>query len=312
MIYSEEKLASFSRRAFKYEEQKIIDTHHAIREAISTHYEGDAVKEKYGLSAAPVLDIYLQGSYKNHTNVTKSSDVDLVVQVTSIWRANKASLPPEQLEKYNSSYISVSYSFTQFNIDIFHALQNFFGEEYLKNDNKCLKLAEHSKYCNADIIPCFTYRQYGQFHSVENQRYEEGMYFITNNGQFVRNFPKQHYDALTEKSKNTDGRFKETVRMFKNMKDDLIEKGIINEGTAKSYFIENMLYNIPEIYFSGTLTERFRNILGHIERQWLTGAFHKFRCANGIDDLISDTNWKIENAQQFLIALIQVRDETEL
>ncbi|MCB9352086.1 MAG: nucleotidyltransferase [Lewinellaceae bacterium] len=312
MIYNEEKLASFARRAFKYEEQKIKDTHEAIRKAISTHYDGDAVKEKYGLPSAPVLDIYLQGSYKNHTNVTKSSDVDLVVQVTSIWMANKQSLPPEQLEKYNSSHRSIDYPFAEFNIQIFHALQEFFGEKNLKNGNKCLKLTEHGKYCNADIIPCFTYREYGYFKSESDQKCEKGMYFITNNGQFVRNFPKQHYDALTEKSKNTDGRFKETVRMFKNMKDDLIEKGIINEGTAKSYFIENMLYNIPVTYFSGTFTERFENIMEHIERQWLTEAFHKFKCANGIDDLISDQNWKIENAQQFLIALIQVRDETEL
>lgn len=314
MVYNEQKLASFCKPAFKYEEQKIIDTHQAIREAINEHFDGNAVKEKYGLGQVPVLDVYLQGSYKNSTNVTKSSDVDLVVQLETIWVANKESLPADQLAKYDASYVSVSYPFSEFNQAIFSALLQYFGTGNVINDNKCLKIKKHGKYCDADVIPCFTYRYYGFFENVDKQHYQEGMYFITNEGKMVRNFPKLHYEALTKKSDATNGIFKETVRMFKNMRDDLIDKGVISEGIAKSYFIENLLYRVPVQNFTTpqTLTERFKTILEHLIVMYNSHQIKKFTCANEIDLLISDTNWKLEDVQQFLIALKSVRDETEL
>lgn len=314
MVYNEQKLESFSQRAFKYEEQKIKDTHEAIREAISEHFDGNAVKEKYGLGQAPVLDIYLQGSYKNSTNVTKSSDVDLVVQLETIWRDNKEILPVDQLAKYDASHVHTSYPFSEFNQEIFSALLQYFGTGNVTNDNKCLKIKEHGRYCNADVIPCFTYRYYGFFESVDRQHYQEGMFFITNEGKLVRNFPKQHYEALTKKSNATNGIFKETVRMFKNMRDDLIDKGVIHEGIAKSYYIENLLYRVPIQHFttSETLTEIYKSILEHLILMYNSNQIQKLTCANEIDLLISDTNWKLENVREFLIALIKVRDETEL
>lgn len=149
MVYNEQQLESFSRRAFKYEEQKIIDTHHAIREAINMHFDSTVLVEQYGF--VPELDVYLQGSYKNSTNVTKTSDVDLVVQLKSIWRANKESLSEDQLAKYNSSYSEVFYTFEAFNQAILHAVQAYFGMGNVTNANKCIKISEHGKYCNADI-----------------------------------------------------------------------------------------------------------------------------------------------------------------
>ena len=314
MVYNEQKLASFTATAFKYELQKIVDTHQAIRDALDKYYDRTAVKEKYGLGDTPVLDIYLQGSYKNSTNVTKSSDVDLVVQMQTIWRSNNESFPADQLAKYDASFVNVSYSFEAFNLDILNALQQYFRVEYVNNGNKCLQLKEHGKYCFADITTCFTYREYGFFETVQNQNFTEGMYFITNEGKFVRNFPKQHYEALVAKSQNTNGIFKETVRMFKNIRDDLVDKGVINEGTAKSYFIENLLYRVPLQHFTvpKTLTERFKTILEYLVLMYNTLQIQQFKCANGIDLLISDNNWKLENVQQFLIALIKVKDETEL
>lgn len=310
MVYNEQKLESFSRRAFKYEEQKIIDTHQAIRDAIDQYFDKNAVKEKYEFT--PVLDVYLQGSYKNSTNVTKSSDVDLVVQMQSLWRANKESLPADQLAKYDAAHSNVSYPFEDFKLAIFSALHQFFGAGNVINDNKCLKIREHGRYCSADVVPCFTYRQYGTFESLAKQSYTEGMYFIRNDGKLVRNFPKQHYDALTTKSEATDGSFKETVRMFKNMRDDLIDKRVIYEGIAKSYYIENMLYNVPDSCFSKIRLQTFQQVLHFLIEIDRFDLLHSLKCANGIDPLISPENWNIYDAHQFLTALIKVRDETEL
>jgi len=312
MVYNEQQLESFSKPAYKYEHEKIIVTHHAIREAINLHFDTNAVKGKYGLVVVPVLDIYLQGSYSNSTTVTKSSDVDLVVQMETIWHANKESLSPDQLAKYDAAYSSISYTFQEFNAAIFNVLRQYFGAENVLNTNKCLIIQEHGKYCKSDIIPCFSYRHYGFFEREDSQRFTEGMYFITNDWKFVRNFPKEHSSAVSKKSEATNGAFKETVRMFKNIRDDLTDRRIIFEGIAKSYYIENLLYNFPDTSFSPSRIQTFEKIMGFLIEIYHLDLIKSFKCANGIDYLFSQDNWNYHYFQQFLVALIRVKDETQL
>jgi len=311
MIYNEQKLESFARKPFKYETQKVIDTHEAMREAIRLHLNKQNIKDTYNLGDLPKVDIFLQGSYKNDTDVTKSSDVDVVVRLETVWTSNKEVLPPAQLQKYNQTYSSVNYGFKDFNSHILQALVTHFGKQYISNDDKCLKIKEHIKFCNADVIPCLTYRNYGFFENANNQKFDEGIYFITNQNIKVVNYPKQHYDSLTSKSFETNGNFKSTVRMFKNIKDDLIDKGHLGEDVAKSYFIENLLFNVPNNLFSGTYTERFKNVLNLLIEQFNNSKFSGYYCANGIIPLFSSTAWSLDKVETFLRALIKVRDETQ-
>lgn len=312
MIYNEQKLESFARKPFKYETQKVIDTHAEVREAIRLHFNKQSVKDTYNLGALPNVDIFLQGSYKNDTDVTKSSDVDVVVRLDAVFQSNKEVLSIEQLQKFNTIHSNSSYSFKDFNVHIMKAIETHFGTQYIKNDDKCLKIREHSKFCNADVIPCLTYRNYGFFESINNQKYDEGIYFITNENVKVINYPKQHYDNLTVKSAATNGNFKSTVRMFKNIKDDLIEKCVMGEDVAKSYFIENLLFNVPDSLFIGTNTERFKNILAFLIEEYKNAKVAGYYCANKIVPLFGNTSWNLDKLRQYLLILIKVRDETQL
>lgn len=40
------------------------------------------------------------------------------------------------------------------------------------------------------------------------------------------------------------------ARVFKNMRSRLVESGLIEAGTAPSYFIEGLLYNVPNEKFT--------------------------------------------------------------
>jgi hypothetical protein len=51
------------------------------------------------------------------------------------------------------------------------------------------------------------------------------------------------------------GNFKHMVRIFKNMRNRMIENGFLAEGIAPSYFIEGMLWNVPKDKFAGTYAE---------------------------------------------------------
>ena len=307
MMYTEKQLEGFSKPPFKYETKQVIETHKEIRTAIDTHYDKQKIKDSYDLFELPELDPFLQGSYNNSTNISKSSDVDFVIRLKNVWRADTTSLTEVEKEKYVNSCKDSIYSFVQFNDDIIHCLQKHFGFQYILNDDKCIRLRKHSRFCDADIVPAFTYKLYGTFESSSNQVYKEGIVFDTNSGKQIINFPKLHQEGLVEKSKSTNGNFKESVRMFKTIRDELIDNGIIDMNCAKSYYVENLLFNVSSNAFSGTYKERFGNILEEIITDFEEGKLNKgYMCANKIYPLISDKTWNIDLVKTFLIGLIKV------
>ncbi len=308
MIYTEQQLERFSKPPFKYETKQVIDTHTEIRKAIETYWDKDAIKKKYNLNVLPELDPFLQGSYANDTNVTQSSDVDIVIRLVSVWRADKTSLSASDAERYENNTKNCEYKFIWFNQDILECLQSHFGNGFVVNDPKCLTLRKHSKFCDADIIPAFTYKLFGLYPSPETEKFKEGICFDTNDGKQIINFPKLHKQSLIDKSKDTNGNFKETVRMFKNLKDALLDNGKISEDIAKSYYIENLLYNIPNNLFIGTYKEKFLNILEKLINDFNDNSVAKYSCANGVHKLISDTTWQTNFLKQFLTALCLIRD----
>ena len=77
----------------------------------------------------------------------------------------------------------------------------------------------------------------------------------------IENFPKQHSDNCTTKHKQRISNFKPMVRVFKNMRNTMIEKGLLAEGVAPSYFIEGMLYNVPNEKFTGSLSRYVGQLL---------------------------------------------------
>ena len=109
--------------------------------------------------------------------------------------------------------------------------------------NKCIKITSGT-ILNADIIVCASYRY---FHDYPN--YIEGIKFYDGNGKEIISFPKKHKDNMTSKNKSSPN-FKSTVRIFKNLKTELIKEGFINEENASSYFVESLIYNVPNSYFT--------------------------------------------------------------
>jgi hypothetical protein len=90
------------------------------------------------------------------------------------------------------------------------------------------------------------------------------------------------------------------VRVYKNLRNTLIQKVVIKDGVAPSYFIEGLLYNVPAAQFGGTEQQNFLDTL-----KWLIAADRsKFECANGQFYLLGNTNvtWPAANCETFLNA----------
>jgi len=67
-------------------------------------------------------EVYLQGSYKNDTNIRGDSDVDVVAQLNSTFYSN---LLEEQ--KRTLGLTPATYALSEFRADVLNILKNYYG-----------------------------------------------------------------------------------------------------------------------------------------------------------------------------------------
>lgn len=79
--------------------------------------------------------VYLQGSYKNNTNIRGDMDVDVVAQLDSTFYSNLTEEQKRQLGLSPSSY-----GWSEFRLDVKKALTDYFDSSSIVEGNKSLKV----------------------------------------------------------------------------------------------------------------------------------------------------------------------------
>ncbi|SDF29996.1 Nucleotidyltransferase domain-containing protein [Methanolobus vulcani] len=269
---------------------KYKDAHESIRKAIAA-YSWPSGKPNY--------EIYLQGSYKNSTTTRSNSDVDVVIQLNSTFREDLSKLSQPEKDAYNKDHSNATYLWDNFRSDIFSALNNKNGFT-VNQGNKCIKVK--TPYLDADVVVCMQYRLYEKYSNSVHEKYIEGMTFKSNEG-WVVNYPKQHDKNGTLKSNNTNGNYYSAIRIFKNIKSKLIDNNLIGKSEAPSYFIECLLYNIPNSKFESCYGNTVYNVLSYLNQSDISN----FKCQNGVTDLFGDSSdqWSTGKAQKFINSAIK-------
>lgn len=295
MVLSETQLETWSNKGAV---TRLINAHESIRTVLLS--DNSPLKGRK-------MDFYLQGSYKNNTNVRADSDVDVIIQLNDVWYRDISLLSGEQQKAYNASVIDAKYNYWDFRADVLKALTNHYGTTKVKAGNKSIKLDGDAYRVNADVVPCIQYRKYKSFQSLTNQDYVEGMTFFTQSEQRqIINYPKKHYENGCNKNSpdNTNGWFKPTVRMLKNARSKLVDNNIIQEKLVPSYFIECMVYNVPKTKFGQNWKSTYYNVLN-----WLSEEdFTKFVCPNEQTLLFGNSpeQWEIPTAKNLVKKLLEL------
>jgi hypothetical protein len=268
------------------------------------------VKSALEAASAPYADrnfkVFLQGSYGNDTNIYAESDVDVVIRYDGAFFRDLSSLPADQLDAYNNHFSGpANYRYDDFKNHVQSALKTAFGNS-VRPGTKAIKIDANNSRRSADVVVAYEYRRYHKFNSAWDERYTLGIGFINSAGKLIANYPNQHRENLTTKHQATSNRFKPTVRMFKNMRTKLVDDGVIADGTAPSYYIEGLLYNVPNAGFVSDESERVFNIL-----KWLydTKDRSKFVCANEQYYLLFDGSpvcWPKADGSVFIDAVINL------
>jgi hypothetical protein len=258
-------------------------------------------------SAAPYArkeyEIFLQGSYCNDTNVYADSDVDVIMKLNSSYYRDLSSLPADEVTLYNAARINSDYSFDDFKSSVFTHLDKKYPSKATFG-NKAIYIKADGSRRETDVVACTQFRRYTRFRSWSDYSFIEGITFWTNNGTQIINYPKLHSENCTKKHQATSQWFKPTVRIIKNMRNSMISKGLLAEGIAPSYFLEGMLYNVPNSLFGKSYGDTFVNAIN-----WVKNCPDKSKllCANEQYFLLHPTDpvtWRSENLQTYLDSVI--------
>ena len=243
-------------------------------------------------------DFYLQGSYRNHTNIRGDSDVDVVLELTSAFHYDASLLSPSEQSALAASFYSATYGWNDFSRETFKALDGGFGQELVAQGNKAIKLEAVPPRLAADVVVCMTHRRY-----INYDAYAEGIAFwALHDKRWVVNFPKAHYENGAAKSSRTGDRYKRTVRMFKNARNYLESDHRIGQGLAPSYFVECLLYNAPHSAFQPSFQETYRSVVNWM----LQTDLKELVCQNGRQYLFgtSPEQWSVADADSFARHLV--------
>jgi hypothetical protein len=251
------------------------------------------------------VECFLQGSYGNDTNIWAESDVDVVIELQDCFNSDLDALNSDAKTAYDKHYPNATYTHVEFKRDVLKVLSDQYGSE-VKVGKKAVQIAPNGSRRKADVIVATAFRRYHTYVSAASQRYTEGISFYTSGNIRIDNYPKQHRENLVAKHKSTNSWFKPMVRVLKNMRSKLVADGMLTSGTAPSYYIEGLLYNVPDEKFGKSYGDTFVNSFN-----WIRNEADKtdFECANKMYFLLRDntnTCWPKADGDKFISEVISL------
>ena len=284
----EGKFAEWAKPPGKTETERCENAVAVVRNAVG---QSDALKTRS-------TSVFVQGSYKNRTNVRKESDVDVCVLCfdTFIFDLPKNTTPSDFGISTPAEYV-----YPQYRNDVQAALVAYLGDGAVKRGNKTFHLHENTYRVDADVVACFSHRRYRS-----NGTYVTGTAFYTDAGAKIINWPDQNYDNGVAKNTATGKRFKSLVRIWKHLRDRMQSAGVKQASVIPSYLIECLLWNVPsDLFGHKTYLEDVRASIIHLYNE--TKEAEKCNKWGEINELFylfhSSQPWTREQANAFTAAL---------
>ena len=230
MKYTNDQLKEMARPASDSEETRMDNATRMVREALESN--GVIPDSKY--------EIFAQGSYANNTNVRNNSDIDINICFTDAFFCKLPSGTTK--EQYGLTDYAL-YSFDRFKNDVERILVDKFGRDQVFRKNKCIHIKGNSYRTEIDVVPTWLYRRYG---SPIYMSYDEGVILVSDSGDEVVNFPKQHLYNGRQHNVNTRDRYKKLVRIVKRIHINMEDDGYYKNQNITSFLLESMVYILPD------------------------------------------------------------------
>lgn len=296
MPIPESQLETWSHQGSITQSSNTYNTIKSVLEASTTPYAGKNFK------------VFLQGSYGNDTNIYAESDVDIVIRLDDCFHSDLESLSDDEKSAYKQAFSDATYTHADFKRDVLSVLEGQYGCA-VKAGDKAIAIDASSSRRKSDVIVATQFRRYFKFRSASDSNYVEGICFFNAAGERIANYPKQHSANLTVKHQASSKWLKPMARVFKNMRSRMVEDGLISAGIAPSYYIEGLLYNVP----NEKLTTSYEDCVVNTLNWYRQGASKTdLVCANEQYYLLRDghhTCWTRAHCDAFVEAAIKLWNE---
>jgi hypothetical protein len=147
MAIPESQLETWSR-------QGTTDSASALYERIRTALQNDAALRNRN------FEVFLQGSYRNSTNIRGDSDVDVVAMLTDTYMPEYGALDAYTRSVVEGRSSSATYTLTDFRRDVSSAIRRAFPTHNITEGGKSIRIPRTSNNIPADVVPCLEYRLY--------------------------------------------------------------------------------------------------------------------------------------------------------
>lgn len=212
------------------------------------------------------VQVILQGSYRNNTNVKRDSDVDVGVVCPEPFYP----FYPQGTDASTFGNKNSDYSYAEYRGEVEAALLAYFAQGAVSKGNKAFNVRESARQVEADVAAFLVHRRYSAGGS-----YVEGVELRPANApnQRVINWPEHHYAQGVEKNKQTGGRYKALVRGLKNIRNELVDSEKLDGRAITGFLIECLLAQVPNSTFGNDqYVTDLRGILLHLYRNTDTDA----------------------------------------
>lgn len=214
---------------------------------------------------------FLQGSYSNDTALEDMNDVDIVAVRRGVGGPGSAPLDGQQW----------STLFRDVEVRLAHL-----GP--WKREDKCIRL--NTPGVRVDIVPAIALGSDPAGDPIAIYSFRAG--------RQKKNWPHGHQQRGRAKSDHTSGGYKQAVRLFKKWK--ACHFG--SRKVAPSYYLESLLYSLPDTAFTGDAAADFVTLARRIIERYPGGRGSLSRIA-GEGNLLSPDEWDAGPFQEFLDTL---------
>lgn len=255
-----------------------------------------------------------QGSYHNNTNVRREADADLRVVHPGL-HLHFHSTVTESTARTLLGYSNTDRYFETVNrvvrSEAERELRDTFGGQHIKPGNKAIRIKGlDGSRGEVDVVPCFTLH----YVSWNGVRYDvtEGVAILRpgTSGSFILNFPEQHCANGKAKRARTGYRFKKYVRIFKRLRNDMVDSGYLPKGyKAPSFLVECLTYAVEDDYFNVEADDHYDRSLRILKRmRALLTDDNWVRTATEINEIKflfhADQAWTLDDAKVFVNSAI--------
>lgn len=289
MKYTEERIEAWTKPASDTEEQKIKNTINMIKSAIDLNEELNDL----------TIEVFVQGSYANNTNVRANSDVDVCVMLKSTFFTEY----PNGKNSKDYGFVDSEITFAEYKKRVKTAIENKFGKDCVSEGNKSLKIRSNSYHVNADVVVAFMLKNYRSINSYDPKTYIEGIRFYSLKNEMVTNYPKGHISNGKNKNVQTNYSYKYLTRIFKHIRNEMVNDGKINGDKISSFLVECLIWNVPNNIITAhstwieivkqTIIYLYNSIKNGKQKEWGEVSEHLYLFHSG-------RKWSVQDVQSFL------------